>query len=537
MVIRVSGWSPWITSVGTAAILIGLSLDALLHGLDPSLAAREGVFALGNPGHIVAGLGIIFSVVGAVLFLADRVRSPRGYSPLRRTAFGGYALSLVLLATASFSMAATTNHPLEGHTAQAHDHGAASDATVSAMQEHDHGAPPVVSASAGQSEWTSLRVLATPDSPEVLDGTEGDGGPVATRRLGSGSILIPAGSALKLVGRMSVDGTQGGVIISNTAPSGSAQIRRIYVQSVNRGEEWRVGYRGEGSEATEPRLSIPGGDHGGFELVLEADGRHGTLTFSDGSGGPFDLGEDLYAGFGQRLIVNLIYGTLRTRVEITELELLASAPNVPAGAGAQPGGAGAHGHESTNASMGETGQTGHGHGPRVAVSADQLVAAARLVSEVQASAARFEDINVAREEGYQQSTPGLSGFPHFHNRSYASDGRILDPERPESLVYYRGPGGQMKFVGVMFLMPDGQSGPQVGGPLTVWHTHDNLCYDTQSPRVAARATADGQCPPGSVLRAQTVEMLHVWVVDHPGGVFADEMEPTSMIPFLTSSAP
>ena len=180
---------------------------------------------------------------------------------------------------------------------------------------------------------------------------------------------------------------------------------------------------------------------------------------------------------------------------------------------------------------------GHGHGPAhasgPAVTTEQLLAAARLVEQVRAGTRRFADISVALAEGYTQSTPERRGFAHFHNRRYASDGRILEPERPESLVYYRGSDGQRMLAGVMFLMPSGQKGPQIGGPLTVWHSHEGLCY--AGARVAALATGDGTCPTGTVLR-EVPEMMHVWLMDNPGGVFADDMEPTALVAQLGGPA-
>ena len=52
--------------LGVVALLSGLSLDAYLHARDPSLAHREGIFTLGNPGHVLLGIGIGLVVVGVV---------------------------------------------------------------------------------------------------------------------------------------------------------------------------------------------------------------------------------------------------------------------------------------------------------------------------------------------------------------------------------------------------------------------------------------------------------------------------------------
>ncbi|MBI3970360.1 MAG: hypothetical protein HY332_03635 [Chloroflexi bacterium] len=73
-------------------------------------------------------------------------------------------------------------------------------------------------------------------------------------------------------------------------------------------------------------LVLPGGDHGDFEFILDADGRNGAIVFADGTLGVFDFGDDFYAATGQRGIATLLYGTLRTRVVIPRLELLAYRP-------------------------------------------------------------------------------------------------------------------------------------------------------------------------------------------------------------------
>jgi hypothetical protein len=158
------------------------------------------------------------------------------------------------------------------------------------------------------------------------------------------------------------------------------------------------------------------------------------------------------------------------------------------------------------------------------VTAAELEAASRLVADTRAASVRFADIEVARSQGYYQVAPPRNGLVHYMNTAYNRDGRILDPEHPESLVYLRLADASWKLVGVLYRMPaPGQPGPRVGGALTTWHSHDNLCE--ANGRVVG-TTSNGICANGT--NVKTPEMLHVWLVNNPGGVFADDMEPAAL---------
>ncbi len=153
-----------------------------------------------------------------------------------------------------------------------------------------------------------------------------------------------------------------------------------------------------------------------------------------------------------------------------------------------------------------SGQDGHGHMGRqpatgahtttsVPATPEQQANAARLFEDVKAGIARFADLRAAQAEGYQQSAPfrfGDWGPAHFKNRAYSHDDRLLDPARPEGLVYLRLQDGRTVLLGAFFLAPRGQ-GPRPGGPITEWHFHN----------------PDGQG-----------EMMHVWIFGHPDGPFA-----------------
>ncbi len=72
--------------VGVVLLLTGLAWDAVAHANDPSLAGREGIFTLGNPGHVLLGLGIglvLVSLIGGCeTLLASAAERPVG--PARR---------------------------------------------------------------------------------------------------------------------------------------------------------------------------------------------------------------------------------------------------------------------------------------------------------------------------------------------------------------------------------------------------------------------------------------------------------------------
>ena len=155
--------------------------------------------------------------------------------------------------------------------------------------------------------------------------------------------------------------------------------------------------------------------------------------------------------------------------------------------------------------------------------AEHKAIAAKLLEEVKAGIARFADPQAAQTEGYRQTTPfryGNWGPAHFNNQAYSRDGRFLDPARPEALVYMKLPDGRLTLIGAMFLAPKGQ-GPRPAGPLADWHVHDNLCITSTGS--VALAMAPGLCPPGSFFVGEAVEMMHVWIFDHPDGPFAHDL--------------
>ncbi len=124
---------------------------------------------------------------------------------------------------------------------------------------------------------------------------------------------------------------------------------------------------------------------------------------------------------------------------------------------------------------------------------------------------KFGDTAVAEAAGYPVGT--VRGRDHHvQNAGLIGDGRILDPEFPETLIYAEAVGGPI-LIGVMFEM-DGfrDSGPMDAGPIIVWHGHDNVCFGFLPLGLAGLESPFGGCPIGSVNIPMTGEMLHAWTL-------------------------
>ena len=64
---------------------------------------------------------------------------------------------------------------------------------------------------------------------------------------------------------------------------------------------------------------------------------------------------------------------------------------------------------------------------------------------------------------------------------------------------------------------------QVGGGLTRWHSHLEVCQGGRIIIAGFGLALPGQCDPATWKDQYTTQMLHVWVVPYPGGVFSDDL--------------
>jgi hypothetical protein len=164
---------------------------------------------------------------------------------------------------------------------------------------------------------------------------------------------------------------------------------------------------------------------------------------------------------------------------------------------------------------------GHAHGPvdTTPPTDAQRAAADTLLRETRAALKKYEVLSVAEAEGFKVTHDAGGKLFHYGHPGYRNDGRTLDPNRIESLLYVSIPNGGMLLVGGMYTMPLGEKGPKIGGSLTQWHGHDDLCIDP-AKELAISQPPGGGCPPGSTV-SPTGEMMHVWSIEYPGGPFGE----------------
>lgn len=156
----------------------------------------------------------------------------------------------------------------------------------------------------------------------------------------------------------------------------------------------------------------------------------------------------------------------------------------------------------------------------VGVSPEQQAQAENIIATTLTRLPQWADPEDAEAAGFRTIGDGGTGTEHFINREYMEDDVLLDPDKPESLVYDV-VDGERRLAAAMFMTRPGtplEDVPELGGDLMQWHVHDNLCYNAEG-RVAGLTNAQGECPTGLIKPAET-PMIHVWIRPHPCGPFA-----------------
>jgi hypothetical protein len=155
------------------------------------------------------------------------------------------------------------------------------------------------------------------------------------------------------------------------------------------------------------------------------------------------------------------------------------------------------------------------------VSLEQQARAENLIAITLLRLPQWNDYKYAESQGFSSIGDGVTGHEHFINTTFFDDGRILDPDHPESLVYEPQPDGSKKLVSAMYMLAPNQTlddVPDVGGKLTQWHIHNNLCFTTDG-RVGGLTNGAGGCN-APLVKGPEMPMIHVWIQPHPCGPFA-----------------
>jgi hypothetical protein len=154
------------------------------------------------------------------------------------------------------------------------------------------------------------------------------------------------------------------------------------------------------------------------------------------------------------------------------------------------------------------------------VSPQQQARAENLLAATVHRLSQWADPAYDEANGFRSIHDGGTGVEHYVNRGFMEDDVMLDPDRPESLVFDTTVTPK-KLVAAMYMAKPNMTldqVPDVGGPLTQWHIHNNLCF-TAEAKVGGLTRPDGTCPEG-LFKGPETPMIHVWIEPHQCGPFA-----------------
>jgi hypothetical protein len=205
-----------------------------------------------------------------------------------------------------------------------------------------------------------------------------------------------------------------------------------------------------------------------------------------------------------------------------------SGPEGPAGMASGTSSSAMSSPSSVNPGMGDMGSTDgqpdmRMYGSTAPPTAAQVLAAAQLIKQTDASLKRYTNVQAAFAADYTYVLK-TNGEEHLlydgDNPSYQG----LNPQDPSSLVYaINVPNHPPILLGAMYIMGGRQNGPQIGGGLTRWHSHLVTCVSGRQTIAGFGVQLRDGCNPATWHDRYTAQMLHVWVVPYPGGVFSDDL--------------
>ena len=154
------------------------------------------------------------------------------------------------------------------------------------------------------------------------------------------------------------------------------------------------------------------------------------------------------------------------------------------------------------------------------VSLQQQARAEAVLARTVERLPKWADPAFAEANGFRSIRDGSTGVEHYLNRTFIEDDVMLDPDQPESLVYDTTVSPK-KLVAAMYMATPGttlETVPDIGGALTQWHIHNNLCFNGQG-QVAGLTQGDGSCR-APLVKGEEIPMIHAWIVSRPCGPFS-----------------
>lgn len=159
--------------------------------------------------------------------------------------------------------------------------------------------------------------------------------------------------------------------------------------------------------------------------------------------------------------------------------------------------------------------------------AAQTAAARRFLEESEADTAAYRDLAKAKAAGFdvaaawqrKEAKATRLGrtvrtdrvqLVHVPSTANRSDGRVLDPKAPETLMYARSPKGTFTLVGIMYTA-EKKAPPNAYPPYQRWHYHEKCVTRTTGAKPTVTEPTNGTCPDGATLR-KTGYMTHLWFV-------------------------
>ena len=261
-----------------------------------------------------------------------------------------------------------------------------------------------------------------------------------------------------------------------------------------------------------------------------------SVAFTDAAATAFEVllvlgaAQALFAGSARRSWLSgragaMSFGGIGLAVALVAVPAAVAAPTQHDHAGQSVETAAGHSHGGATPAAANH----HGATPAKpeAVTPEQRAAADKLLADAKANLPQWADSKVAEAAGFRTIGDGVTGNEHLINWAWINDSTVLDPNHPESLVYRPTPNGRV-LEAVMYMVPVGTADedlPDIGGTLTQWHIHDNLCFAPErivdgapQRRVIGITSGDGSCARGEKL--PTAQMLHVWIVPNRCGPFS-----------------